>query len=60
VNSLRKAIKAAWEHTERGWYTHPLYGGVVREKDGWWHYPLDNSGPYGPFKTAKAAMEACG
>lgn len=30
-----------WTAQEAGWWTHPKYGGVVKERKGWGCYPLD-------------------
>ena len=47
----------AWEQQEPGWWTHPLYGGVCRERDGKWHiHPLNSPPLIGGLKTMKDAM----
>lgn len=51
------ALLINWEHKEAGWYEHRVHGVVTKEQDGWWHYPPDETGPYGPYRTAKSCME---
>lgn len=29
--------KIKWEQQERGWWTHPKLGGIVKEEDNKWH-----------------------
>lgn len=37
VNITVKMNAAGWEMQEPGWWTHPDYGGVCRERGGrWW------------------------
>lgn len=46
-----------WTFEEVGWYTHPTYGGICHERDGWYFYPLDmKESKVGPYKTLKAAQ----
>jgi hypothetical protein len=46
-----------WELQERGWYTSDR-GAVLRERDGWWFYPADQTPRYGPFRSMAAAKIA--
>ena len=47
-----------WHFEHAGWYTHPLLGGICRENDGWYFWPLcQASKRVGPFKTLREAEE---
>lgn len=44
---------------EAGWYTHPEYGRICKERDGWWYVYRnqdEDSGPV-PFRTLFAAKQ---
>lgn len=49
-----------WTQQEAGWWTHPLLGGLVREKDRKWHWhPLNSTAKHrGPWLSLREAMEA--
>jgi hypothetical protein len=56
-----------WICQHKGWWTHEKFGGVCRERDGWYcyhkvgfSYVTSFDGTKGPHKTMKRAMEACG
>jgi hypothetical protein len=59
--AMNKIIKGAdmkqheWDCEEAGWYTHPEYGGICNEGDGWYFYPLKHKNRIGPFKTLQNA-----
>jgi len=46
-----------WRKEESGWYTHLKYGGICRESDGWYIYPMyyDSDIGIGPYQTLKIA-----
>ena len=51
--------KTGWEMEEPGWHIHPIFGGVCRESDGWYIYPMnyDSDTGIGPYKTLTIAKE---
>ena len=59
MNAVQRATAHGWQMQERGWWTHPNYGGVCREATGYWGaYP--NSGPESYiWPTMTLAMVAC-
>ena len=48
-----------WKKEESGWYTHLKYGGICRESDGWYIYPMyyDSDIGIGPYQTLKIAKQ---
>lgn len=49
-----------WTQQERGWWTHPQFGGVVRESKGWAAYYSDQvTLSIGLCKSCKEAMKVC-
>ena len=48
-----------WERIEPGWYRHSVLGGIIKESDGWYIYPMyyDSDVGIGPYPTLKKAKQ---
>jgi hypothetical protein len=46
-----------WNKEESGWFTHPQFGGVCKESDGWYFYPIYKESGIGPWKTLTIAKQ---
>lgn len=56
--SQAKAMTDDWEQQESGWWTHPLYGGIVRNGRKFEAYPFPESRAHSCSTLAKA-KEVC-
>ena len=52
----RKDVTDGWEMQEAGWWTHPVFGGIVKEGARWFLYPLCPNTNTSCWPTLRAAM----